>query len=880
MDEQHVHRSTANELGIPHGSKEDAASQERFPLAQMPEHLIMLPDSSWALWQWAGLRGAGFPIAQVLQLASSESAHAVERLLEREAKTEQLRHMVLRALSQDARAVVGKPRRQLSDALHRVKARKLPRELPPEIGEETRTHLEALQTACALREQAWSELRAYFDAADAQTTQVLSERASDTRFREAVLWQNPGGVHRGIHSFLHHLTEANPTHEQRKNRQMIAKYVQRYCTKNDTIGFFGPMGWARWVSTGPTLEARPGRKLLATRTTYLETWCIDAVGEALARDQSLLPWAVPRPMPFLHLDGTLLHVPFVARPVALSRAHAAVFAACNGERTAKEIAEKLLRIPSPDLASEADVFAILEHLRATRRIAWTFEVSAEDWYPERALRRQIEQVSHFPARQAALATLARIEEAHAAVAHAAGNVDRLERALEHLERTFTELTGKSASREDGKIYAARTLIYEDCRRDIEVELGPALLDELSRPLILLLTSARWLTYNAALLYRAAFREAYQEVARKAGSARVPFATFWSWIQPLLPTDPAQSLVRKLEADLQARWATILAMPEGQRRLHYTSEQLRPLVEEVFDAPHPGWPSACYHSPDILIAATGLESLQRGDYELVLGELHISLNTLDGIVFVPQHPEPAALLRATATDFPLPRVIPAWPKHNFPAKRTQSALTLPSDLRLISGIDTCGIAAEQALRPGALTVEELAGTLVVQTQDGRQQFDLLELLDRFLSLQAGDSFRPFPSNAHMPRVTIDRLVICRESWHFAPAALTFACSEDALERYVGTRRWARTCGMPRFLFARTPEERKPYFIDLDSPISIEILAKIIRQAQAAGAKQGHITMTEMLPSPDHVWLPDSDGHRYTSELRIVAVDHKKYPATRR
>lgn len=879
MDEQHVHRPTANKHGIPDDSKEDITLQERPHSAQMPEHLIALPDSAWALWQWAGLRGAGFPVAQALRLASPESAHAAERLLEREAEAERLQHMVLRALSQDARAVVGKPRRQLSEALHRVKAGKLPRELPQEIREETQTHLEAFQTACALREQAWSELRVHFDEADAQTTQVLYESATDTRFREAVLWQNPGGVHRGIYSFLHHLTEANPTHEQRKNRQMIAKYVQRYCTKNDTIGFFGPMGWARWVPNGETLEARPGPKLLATRTTSLETWCIDALGEALARDQSLLPWAVPRPMPFLHLDGTLLHVPFVARPVSLSRAQAAVFAACDGERTAKEIAEMLWRIPSPDLASEADVFAILEHLRATRRIAWTFEVSAEDWHPERALRRQIEQVSHLPARQAALATLARLEEAHMAVAHAAGDVDRLDWGLEHLERTFTELTGKAASREDGKIYAARTLIYEDCRRDIDVELGPALLEELSRPLTLLLTSARWLTYNAARLYQAAFREAYQELARKANSARVPFANFWSWIQPLLPTDPAQSLVKKLEADLQAHWATILAMPEGQRRLHYTSEQLRPLVEEVFAAPHPGWPSACYHSPDILIAATDLESLQRGNYELVLGELHISLNTLDGIVFVPQHPEPTALLQATAADFPGLRVIPAWPKHSFPAKRTQIALTLPTDIRFISGIDACGIPAEQALRPGTLTVEEIAGKLVTRTQDGRGQFDLLELLDRFLSLQAGDSFRPFPSHTHMPRVTIDRLVICRESWHFAPAELAFAGSEDALERYVGTRRWAQTYGMPRFLFARTPQERKPYFIDLDSPISIEILAKIIRQAQAAGAKQGTITMTEMLPSPEHVWLPDSDGHRYTSELRIVAVDQKKYPATR-
>src|SRR5262249_43249568 len=153
------------------------------------------------------------------------------------------------------------------------------------------------------------------------------------------------------------------------------------------------------------------------------------------------------------------------------------------------------------------------------------------------LRQQIERVDNLPERQAALEMLNHLEAARAAVAEAAGNAERLDQALEHLEETFTNLTGKTANRAAGKTYAGRTLIYEDCRRNVEVNLGPALVEELGRPLDLLLTSARWLTYHAAKLYQAAFEEAYQELARKANSPRVPFATFWSWIQPVLPTDP-------------------------------------------------------------------------------------------------------------------------------------------------------------------------------------------------------------------------------------------------------------------------------------------------------------------------------------------------------
>ena len=30
---------------------------------------------------------------------------------------------------------------------------------------------------------------------------------------------------------------------------------------------------------------------------------------------------------------------------------------------------------------------------------------------------------------------------------------------------------------------------------------------------------------------------------------------------------------------------------------------------------------------------------------------------------------------------------------------------------------------------------------------------------------------------------------------------------------------------------------------------------------------------MLPAPDQAWLTDAQGQRYTSELRMVAVDQK-------
>ncbi|MBA2285823.1 MAG: lantibiotic dehydratase, partial [Ktedonobacteraceae bacterium] len=658
MDEQRTYVPVETEQRVSKiMHKEDALPAHKVRSVTPLDHLISFPGTHWGVWRWFALRGAGFPASQVLQLATPAYAEATDRFLMYEAESEQAQQI----------------------------------------------------------QQARAELQEQYTRATVQSMQVLSEVARTAHFREAVLWQNRGAVRNAITPFLNKPIIPNPARSQRIHGQLIAKYLQRYCTKNDTIGFFGPVGWGCWVSTGAALTVRPGPRLLATRTVYFETWGIDVLGEVLAQDSALLPWAIPRPMPFLSLSGTTLHVPFV-QPLQLSSAQASVLAACDGQRTAREVAQAILQPSRSELAHEAEVFAILDELRAARRISWTFEVSMEDWHPERALRRQLERIMPASLRQKALDTLDRLDIARVAVAAAAGNEEQLNQALEHLEATFAYITGQAANRGAGKTYAARTLVYEDCRRDLELTLGSALLAELVSPLSLLLASTRWFTYTIARFYRKAFRKKYIELVQKSGSSTVDFATYWSWVQPLFPAVPGQLLIDTLLPEFQKRWAAILNIPAGQSRVHYTSQELQPRMQEIFRAPHAGWPSACYASPDVLIAATSTEAILRGDYALVLGEFHQGTNTLDFIALVAQHPVPSDLMQAVAADHPEPRVVPVLPRHTIPVKRAHAALTLPKDWRLIFSADSAGVPPERALPLGSLILEECEGELVVRTRD--------------------------------------------------------------------------------------------------------------------------------------------------------------------
>jgi hypothetical protein len=171
----------------------------------------------------------------------------------------------------------------------------------------------------------------------------------------------------------------------------------------------------------------------------------------------------------------------------------------------------------------------------------------------------------------------------------------------------------------------------------------------------------------------------------------------------------------------------------------------------------------------------------------------------------------------------------------------------------------------------MALENVGGRLVMRARDGRVSFDAIEAIGEALSLLAVNAMKILPPARHNPRVTIDRLVICRESWSFFNSELGFVDQKEESVRFLAARNWAKSHGMPRFVFVKVPTETKPFYLDFDSPIYVDIFAKAIRKMAGQPKSDKPITLTEMLPAPDRLWLPDAEGRRYTSELRMVAVD---------
>jgi hypothetical protein len=828
----------------------------------LPEHLAPLSSNEWTVWRSIGLRGTGFPVDEALCLTEPTVVTAADHLLAAQAAEQQVRETIIATL---------RLRFDTADADEHTRCKKAIRRLQkggiPDLDLQCADLYAPLRAARTIVESAG----AAFDHAFTQGVSAISQRlyaaAGSDRVREAVTWQNRHAVQTCFDPFLREPATASRTTRRRADEELIGIYLQRYCFKNDTIGFFGPVGWASFEPDGPAASIQPGESLLAERSVYFEWWCIKALAERMERDPAMAPWMAPRRMPFVHLEGQTLY-PAHRGPVRISAQQAAILRLCTGDLTAEQIATQLTQLRQHGL-NHAAIYEILRTLQQFGVIAWSLDVPYEP-FPEQHLRRMLARIGDEALRRQTLTMLDELEAAKDAVGQAAGASTRVYETLEGLESTFTRLTNRQATRASGQTYAGRTLVYEDCRRDGSVAFGPDFLRELGPPLTLLLTSARWLTAAAADRYRQALHQAYAEARPTTGAPTVDLVQFWGRAQPLLFGE--HSPLNALVDTFQQRWADVLLLSANARNVCYSSDALVERTQQAFEAEQPGWSTARYHSPDIMVAAKDVEAICQGDYQLVMGEMHIATNTLRGSLFMLQHTHPQRLFDAIERDFPDPRIVPVLPRQ-WPGltSRTLPTLISPKDVRIVMSHDSYGALSEHVLPMSAFVVEPEGDTLILRTRDQRRRFDIVEAFAESLSIAVINGFKILRADPHTPRVTIDRLVIARETWRTSADQLAFAFDKEEPRRFLEARRWALTNNIPRFVFVKVPVEVKPFFVDFDSLIYINILAKMIRRTLNDQPTNPWITITEMLPTPEQAWLVDADGQRYTSELRIVAVD---------
>jgi hypothetical protein len=451
----------------------------------------------------------------------------------------------------------------------------------------------------------------------------------------------------------------------------------------------------------------------------------------------------------------------------------------------------------------------------------------------------------------------------------------LRRALAGLAETFEQVTGSAATRRAGANYAGRTLVYQDAVRDVRVELGAAVTGALAAPLGLVLDSARWLVSEITGRYRVLFAELLDGEMARAGGAPVTLQRLLTRASPYLHTQTGRGvgeIAAASVAELQRRWEKVLGPASSAGRHQVSAEAISARAAECFPPRPAAWSGARQYSPDIMIAAASPGEVERGNFLLVLGEIHLAMNTLDQRFFVEQHPDPARFVAAERADRPQ-RIVPIQTKDHpvVTSRNPPSAVLGPGQVYWSAAItDALDPPESDTVLPGAaMTVARRGDDLVVQLRPDGTELDFFEIIGDEMAGVVVDAFQPAAPAAHRPRITIDRFVLSREQWTFGVADSGWAFAKDEQERYYLARRWRQDHQLPERVFYRVPVELKPSAADFRSIVLVNLFAKHIRQTQAAGHTE--FTVTEMLPGPGQLWLTDREGRRYSSELRFIAYD---------
>jgi hypothetical protein len=440
-------------------------------------------------------------------------------------------------------------------------------------------------------------------------------------------------------------------------------------------------------------------------------------------------------------------------------------------------------------------------------------------WPEEDARIRIESIADAATRERAANGLARLTTARDRIA--AASRDELAAGLDEFDRLFEELVGEPPAPAPGLAGGGRTAIYMDAMRDLDVDLGPGLVGELATSLAPLLESSRWLCGRSFELGCGLMTEAVG-----AGGPR-PLAPLFGKVFAALREMPR--LLAPEHDELQRRWAELLGDPDRSS----IGERARARFSDY----GPAWPISVFHSPDIQIAAADVEAVKRGEYRIVIGDYHPGTSPLGQGVFSYRHPTRGRFLETWGSDVGTPTIYPWLPRvPQVPmTARLMPAANLPGDIAVLPPMPE--VRARRGLRVVSVADVLVDGDMITDCEGSfRAPLHALFWVPMFVATVF--SYEPFPKVEHMERITLGRTVFRRESWRVSVGD----CPTDP----AAVAGWARDHGMPRRLFVRMPDERKPTYLDVESPVLARSFCRQMRRR--ADTPDELVVVSEMLPGP--------------------------------
>ncbi|QQR88677.1 MAG: lantibiotic dehydratase [Myxococcales bacterium] len=510
-----------------------------------------------------------------------------------------------------------------------------------------------------------------------------------------------------------------------------------------------------------------------------------------------------------------------------------------------------------------EVFEILRMLVDKNLVSWKIEIPSQSTDPDQDLVRFIQKHSLDQKQVCDIAKVHEILACKDKAKSSFGEIHAIEKVLKETNDLFENYTGQSSKRKGGQAYAGRDIMYMDCSRDVDFFFGEEFLKKITPPMSLLLKSVRWYTYEIAKVYK---KMASETVDSASANKRVCLAEVLDRIMPEMQRNwienkPAPQIA-PIVSLFRDKWSRLLGVDSSTSLIHRSSQELESAVDEEFHAPYPGWPSARIASPRFCISAPSLRDVQSGNYLIACTELMPSINFFCHPVMYLSYSKPSGFIEELRKDVPIVTCTIPFEEGNRVARRFFKSVR--NTYSLLVDFASSDYPQERRLSVKDLVVEKNGTELVVRNINNNDLYSLESVLDDLLSAVAYRDCLLTWDQDHSPRVQIDDLVIARESWTILPKDLEPLSKEHTSNRFLAAQRWLKRAGLPQQFFAYLPPE-SPLYVDFQSPISIDIFLKQVKQ------KHGPFMISELFPTLENTFLPNRQGETYTSEFHLISVD---------
>jgi lantibiotic biosynthesis protein len=124
---------------------------------------------------------------------------------------------------------------------------------------------------------------------------------------------------------------------------------------------------------------------------------------------------------------------------------------------------------------------------------------------------------------------------------------------------------------------------------------------------------------------------------------------------------------------------------------------------------------------------------------------------------------------------------------------------------------------------------------------------------------------------LPRLRQGKVILSPAQWNLTPASIVPMGKGNENTRWVtGFEHWRRQWRVPRYVYMTEFDNR--LLLDLEHPLMVAEL----QMELAKVGEHGQVALQELLPDLEHLWLQDSNGAGYFSEIVVPLLRATKEP----